>query len=150
MSRLKKTMSNPLKRLLMIGLTNLCLLGGFAQDTEAQTKLLCQMKGQWIEAKDNFEFQANYLIKYGADTLSGYYVNESARAAANVNGTASQGTWTISLVYTDAQHKNYQKDLIGQGSRKDNNTILIKGQFTGKKNGVVVERGTFFLEGHCK
>jgi hypothetical protein len=120
------------------------------KEAEADRSLRCDMNGVWVEDRDNFNFVANYVAKDGPDVFQGVYVNSSAGATANVRGTASSGTWTVSMTYTDAKHRGYVKTLIGQGQRVTRNQLTIRGSFTAKKDGRDVQRGTFTLNGQCK
>ena len=143
-------MNSTLKRLALIGFTSLCVVGGVAADARADRKLSCEMSGTWFPDNDSFAFVADYISKDGPDTFTGVYVNSSAGAVANVKGAASNGTWIISLQYTDAKHKGYEKALVGQGKAAKNNTIDINGNFTAKKDGKEVQKGTFKMNGKCK
>lgn len=143
-------MKTSLTRLGLIAFTSLCIAGGVTRYAWAQQKLTCDMSGTWFPDNDSYAFIADYVVRNGPDTFSGVYVNSSAGATAKVNGTANNGHWSIALIYTDAKHKGYEKYLTGEGTRQSNNTIVIKGDFTAKKSGSVVQKGTFVMNGKCK
>lgn len=141
-------MNVTLKRLGLVAAMGLGMFG--ASDASADSRLTCDMSGTWYPDNDSFAFVAAYIAKDGPDTFTGVYTNSSAGAVANVNGLANNGTWIINLIYTDAGHKGYEKNLVGQGKREKNNSITIKGDFTAKKNGATVQKGTFTINGKCK
>lgn len=138
-------------RLGIIGVMSLGLIGGTAASARADVKYTCDMKGKWIEDKDDFAFLANYLAKDGPDSFTGIYVNASAGATANIVGTNSGGTWTITLTYTDDKHKNFVKELSGKGKwDAATTTMTVNGAFSAKRDGKEVGKGTFNLLGTCK
>ena len=141
-------MNVTLKRLGVVLAMGLGVLG--ASDASADQRLSCDMAGTWMPDNDTFAFVASYIAKDGPDTFTGVYNNASAGAVANVNGVATNGTWIINLTYTDAKHRGYEKHLVGQGTRAKNNLLTIKGDFTAKKDGAVVQKGTFTINGKCK
>jgi hypothetical protein len=143
-------MNSTLKRIGLIGITSLALVGGVVADARADRKIKCEMSGTWYPDNDSFAFVADYTERNGPDTFKGVYVNSSAGAVANVDGVASNGTWIITLKYTDAKHTGYEKHLVGQGTAAKNNSLVINGNFTAKKNGAVVQNGTFKLNGKCR
>lgn len=141
-------MNVSLKPLALVAAMGLGLFA--ASDAAADTRLTCDMSGTWYPDKDSFAFVASYVSKNGPDTFTGVYTNTSAGAVANVNGVATKGTWIINLTYTDAKHRGYVKDLVGTGTRSKSNLLTIKGDFTAKRNGSTVQRGTFTINGRCR
>lgn len=142
-------MNVTLKRLGVVLAMGLGVFG--ASDAVADSTLTCDMAGTWYPDNDSFAFVAKYIAKDGPDTFTGVYTNSSAGAVANVNGVATNGTWIINLTYTDAGHRGYEKSLVGTGTRNaKTNLLTIKGDFTAKKNGGVVQKGTFTINGKCK
>lgn len=118
---------------------------------EADQKLLCRMKGTWIESNDDFEFDANYLAKDGPDYFAGKYVNPGA-STADIIGKAQEGTWTIVFTYTDAGHKNMIKKLVGTGSKnKKTHELVVTGEYkTFLGTSDIKKDGRFKLHGKCK
>lgn len=127
-----------------------CLLVAPA-DAQADTRFNCDLKGTWIEAKEDWLFAANYVAKNGVDSFTGVVTNSKAGTTANVVGSASNGTWIIQLTHTDAAHKGWIYQLVGSGSKDPKTQLLtVKGSFALKKNGTPSGNGTFSLVGQCK
>jgi hypothetical protein len=134
-----------------VALAALCTVG-HAGPASADTKFICDMKGTWLEAAEDWLFSADYISHpAGADSFNGVFANPKAGATANVIGNALQGTWTIIMNYTDAGHPGWVKRLIGTG-KKDPVTheLVVTGNFTLSKSGTQTGNGTFRLHGKCK
>ncbi len=130
---------------------SLAAIGFVAAPARADKQLVCEMKGLWVEAKDDFNFQARYVAKDGPDTFEGSYTNLSKGTVAMVKGLANKGTWAILLTYTDPQHKGQTRELVGQGTLiPATNKIEIKGNYNYKQDGREIGKGTFLMIGTCK
>lgn len=128
----------------------LCLVGS-QRPAMADTTFYCEMKGKWIEAKEDWWFSATYTSKVGdADTFTGNFINAKAGARATITGSASRGTWNIKFTYIDQGHPGWVRELVGQGGKNAKHQIGIKGTFTLKKSEASSGQGTFTLIGQCK
>jgi hypothetical protein len=130
---------------------SIAAIGLAAAPARADKQLVCEMKGRWVEANDDFNFQARYVAKDGPDTFEGSYNNLSKGTVALVKGVATKGTWAILLTYTDPQHKGQIRELVGKGSLvPQTNLIEIKGNYTYKQDTREIGNGTFVMLGTCK
>jgi hypothetical protein len=115
----------------------------------ADKTLTCRMKLTFVESRDAADFEAKYVAKDGPDSFTAKV--SSPNYTANVQGTASGGTWTIPIIYTDAKHKGMTRKLSGVGTKDQKNQLTIKGKydtFLGSRD--VKASGTFLLAGTCK
>ena len=118
---------------------------------DADQKFNCAMKGRWVEAAEDWEFNADYTYRDGSDQFTGIFVNPKAGATANVTGNATAGKWTIALNYTDSGHQGWQKVLTGTGLKdKVTHILTVTGNFVLTKPGAGPAAGTFKLVGTCK
>jgi hypothetical protein len=134
----------------LVAAASLAGLGLVAEPARADRKLACDMKGTWVEQKDDFAFQATYQAKDGPDTFDGLYTNPSAGAAAHVKGTASKGTWLIVLDYIDPKHRGQTRELSGTGTMLPTNQLEVKGSYVYKQEGREIGKGNFVLVGKCR
>lgn len=144
-------MRSALKYPVAVVFAALCLAGN-AAPARADSRFICDMRGRWIEAAEDWLFSADYIAhSAGADSFTGVFANPKAGVTANVIGNALRGTWAIKLSYTDAGHPGWVRELVGTGS-KDARThdLVVKGKFTLKKSGAQTGQGTFELRGKCK
>ena len=90
-------------------------------------------------------------VKYIPPVIEPIVARPSPKAGstANVQGSASNGTWTIVLTYTDAGHRGWTKELVGTGSN-NKGTLAINGKYVTKKSGAKTGEGSFQLNGKCK
>ena len=131
-------------------LASMLILVASASTASADTRMTCQMTGSFVEAKDNFSFEAELIQgSGGADSFKGAYVN-AAKVPVKVHGVADKGTWKIEVAYLDPKRGTSTKELVGKGSNTGGQ-LAVTGTWRAKVPGSpLFTGGSFRLDGKCR